>query len=268
MKTALGSIGLGRDKRLELAVGTSEISAEEIERRKKTLIDRRKEPLFNDPLPEIDAARRAQIARDFRAGGGLISTYAMRTKTHPVEATRDLMAAGMLAEDDPIAKASMENTRYRVAADGTLPDGVPTQPEEHQMTSLAAFDKDISDHKKGMPALAQNREAVGVMMATRKRLSETKEQEAPSGMLAPSYERAARAVQAQWEAGGRQDNAARMDATDLMRKAMVDSSVYVHTEKVLEARASQRLNPIQAAAMRLAGTRKPARPRNTEAVEL
>lgn len=185
-----------------------------------------------------------------------------------VEATRDLMAAGMLAEDDPIAKASMENTRYRVAADGTLPDGVPTAPEEHKTTSLAEFDKEVSDHKKGLGAFAENREAAGIMAATRKRLSETTDQAVPSGMLAPSFERAARAVQAKWEEGGRQDNSARMDATELMRKAMIDSSTYVHTEKVLEERSSQRLNPIQATAQRLAGVRKPARPCNSDAVEL
>lgn len=242
--------------------------ADEIAARYGSRAARWNAPLFDAPLPEMEDAQKREIERDFRAGGGLISTYAMRTKTHPVEATRNLMAAGMLEKDDPIAMASMDNPSYRMAADGTLPGGDPLALKEHPTISLVEFDQKLRDDKSAMPAFAANREAVGVLAGTRKRLAEAEGQEVPTGMLAPSFERAARAIQAEWESGGRKDPNALNDAREMMTTAMLDSSAYVHVEKELDKEAARPVNPIMAAARRLAGKRAPARPRNAEAVEL
>lgn len=243
------------------------ISQTELEHRRATREERWSRPIFDEPLPEMRPERMREVERDFRAGGGLISTYAMKTKTHPVEAARDLMAAGMIDREDPLVRGAMANSSFLMAADGTMPGGEPWQPDSHLTTKLPELQGKIQD-LKAAPDFTGSREAGTILAGAQKRLTQVDGQEVPSGMLAPSLERAARAIHTQWEAGGKQDKSALNQAQNLMMDSMLNTAAHVHVEKTLEDRSAKPVNRIVDAARRMAGRRAPQKPLGADQVEL
>jgi hypothetical protein len=221
-------------------------------------------PQFED-IPEMDEARRREVERDFKANDELVSLYAMRTDTYPIEAARDLVAAGCIEKDDPIMLASMDNDAFLISVDSTRPGGEPFEVQHHNKIDAATFEANATegfwrsrfDYTEPASAKTQhNRELKCIVAATKQKFFDNPERQAYVGSIAPAYERAARAIQKQWKTGGSHDRQTLHAATEVMTEAMICATQHVHAERCLEARQSDRKTRIHDAALRMVGSKR------------
>jgi hypothetical protein len=223
-----------------------------------------KAPQFED-IPEMDEARRREVERDFKANDGLVTLYAMRTDTYPIEAARDLVAAGCIKKDDPILLASMDNDAFLISVDSTRPGGEPFEVSHHNRIDKATFEANATqgfwrsrfDYSEPASARTQhNRELKCIVAATKQKFFNNPEGDENVGSLAPSYERAARAIQKQWETGGAHDRQTLRAAKEVMTEGMICATQHIHAERCLEARQSDRTTRIRDAALRMVGSKR------------